>query len=177
MRRWPVEVDNLDSLVASRPAGAVATKLDWSAVDDDGFERLIFNLLADAAGYTNPLWLMKTRAADRGRDLSVERALVDPLSGTTHQRVIVQCKHTQAKSIGPVEASEAATKAELWEPPFDALIMATSGRFTADAVAWIEQHNRKKRLSIEMWPDSQLELLLASRPYLVEEFKLRPPSA
>ena len=55
------------------------------------------------------------------------------------------------------------------------LIIATSGRFTADAVALIEKHNHKgNRPQIEMWAESHLELLLARRPHLVSEFNLRP---
>jgi len=41
-------------------------------------------------------------------------------------------------------------------------------------VAWIEKHNDAgKQPTIEMWPESHLELLLARRPHLVAEFKLR----
>lgn len=53
------------------------------------------------------------------------------------------------------------------------LIIATSGRFTSDAVAWIEQHNHAgERPITEMWPDSQFETLLAERPHLVAESDL-----
>ena len=65
---------------------------------------------------------------------------------------------------------------KLWEPPpVDVLVIVTSGRFTADAVAWIEQHNnRRERPAIETWPESHLESLLAQRPPLVTELGLRP---
>jgi hypothetical protein len=37
---------------------------------------------------------------------------------------------------------ETVAQVALWEPPkVHVLIMATSGRFTADAVSWIERHN------------------------------------
>jgi hypothetical protein len=64
---------------------------------------------------------------------------------------------------------------KLWEPPrIDALVVATSGRFTSDAVAFIEKHNQSDTsLRIEMWTESHLELLLASRPSMIAEFKLR----
>ena len=55
-----------------------------------------------------------------------------------------------------------------------ALVIATSGRFTADAVAWIDKHNEAaNQPTIEMWAESHLELLLAQRPHLAAEFKLR----
>jgi hypothetical protein len=67
---------------------------------------------------------------------------------------------------------------ELWQPPrVDGLIIATTGRFTADAIALIEQHNQADRaLHIDMWADSHLEMLLAVRPHLIAEFRLRKPS-
>ena len=171
----PVEVADLGTLAASRPTGPVTTKLAWSVLDDDGFERLVFNLLCDAAGYENPLWLMKTRAPDRGRDLSVDRVIPDALSGVRRERVIVQCKHWLASSLNAKECMSAVGHVKLWEPPpVDVVIIATSGRFTADGVLWIERHNAERtRPQVEMWADSHLELLLASRPALVTEFRLR----
>jgi len=66
---------------------------------------------------------------------------------------------------------------KLWEPPpVDLVIIATSGRFSADAVKWIEDHNlARHRPRIEQWPDSRLETLLASRPHHVAAFRLREP--
>src|SRR5258708_14060064 len=62
-----------------------------------------------------------------------------------------------------------------WEPPLVVtLVIATSGRFTADGVRWVEQHNLSgKRPRVELWPESHLERLLARRPHLVASFKLR----
>ena len=171
----PVEVDNLVTLVRAKPSGPVTTKLNWLAITDEEFERLLFNIVADASDYTNPQWLMRTHAPDRGRDISVERISRDTLSGTKNQRVIIQAKHWQSKSVRPIDVSEALTQMALWQPPrVHVLIVATSGRFTADAVAWVEKHNDMgKQPVIEMWPDSHLELLLAQRPHLVAGFKLR----
>jgi hypothetical protein len=56
----------------------------------------------------------------------------------------------------------------------DVHIIATTGRFTSDAVSLIEKHNQSdSALRIEMWPESQLERLLASRPAIIAEFSLR----
>jgi hypothetical protein len=41
----PVEVDDLATLVASKPTGPVTTKLQWSAITDEDFERLLFNIM------------------------------------------------------------------------------------------------------------------------------------
>jgi hypothetical protein len=63
----------------------------------------------------------------------------------------------------------------LWQPPkVDILVVATSGRFTTDAIDFIEKHNQSDRaLRIEMWPESHLERLLAEWPALIAEFGLR----
>ncbi|MGH2864192.1 MAG: restriction endonuclease [Solirubrobacteraceae bacterium] len=171
----PIDATDLGALVAARPAGPVTTALHWAALDDDEFERLMFNLISQTAGYENARWLMKTRAPDRGRDLSVDRVVSDALSGTRRERVIIQCKHWLSRSIPMPECAAAVAAVKLWEPPVvDSLIIASSGRFTADAVQWIERHNEsRERPPIEVWADSHLEFLLASRAALVTEFGLR----
>ena len=64
---------------------------------------------------------------------------------------------------------------KLWEPPrVDVHVIATSGRFTSDAVAVVEKHNQSdSALRVEMWAESHLERLLASRPGIIAEFGLR----
>ena len=64
---------------------------------------------------------------------------------------------------------------ELWQPPrVDVLVVATTGRFTTDAVSLVERHNQSDNaLHIEMWPDSHLEGRLAAKPHLVGQFGLR----
>jgi hypothetical protein len=171
----PVAVDDLGALVEAKPGGPVTAKLDWAALSAEDFERLLFNIVADASDYANPQWLMHTNAPDQGRDISAEWISNDSLNSPKHQRVIIQAKHWQSKSVRPHDVSEALTQAMLWGPPrVHMLVIATSGRFTADAVRWVEQHNEAgKQPVIVMWPESHLELLLAERPHLVAAFKLR----
>jgi Restriction endonuclease len=171
----PVDADDLANILEQKPRGLVTTKLEWARLDDENFERLVFQLIGGAAGYENPAWLMKTKAPDRGRDLSVTRVVTDALSGTMRQRVIIQCKHWLAKSISIDDISTVKEQMTLWgEPPVDVLVIATSGRFSADAVAWIETHNAgDHRLKIEMWAESHVERLLASRPVLIAQYGLR----
>lgn len=131
----PMEVSDFASLAQAKPSGAVTAKLKWSAINEEDFERLLFNIVADAADYTNPQWVMHTNAPDRGRDISVERVSRDTLSGTKNQRVIIQAKHWLSKPIRRIDAYGALAPMALWEPPrVHALVLATSGRFTADAV-------------------------------------------
>jgi hypothetical protein len=118
---------------------------------------------------------MQTRAADKGRDLSVTRVVQDGLSGTQRYRVIIQCKHWTSRSVGFFDVSATKDQMALWpNPRVDVLVIATSGRFTADAVSWIEQHNANGHAPrIEMWAESHLERLLAARPGTIAEFGLR----
>lgn len=171
----PVGVEDLGSLVASRPVGPVTTALAWANLDDQSFERLIFSLISDTPGYENPEWLMQTRAPDRGRDLSATRVVQDELSGTSRSRVVIQCKHWLSRSVNLQEVAGAKDQMALWSNPrVDVLTIATSGRFTADAVAWIESHNASgASIKIEMWPESHLERVLAGRPAVIAEFGLR----
>jgi hypothetical protein len=170
-----VEVDDLGTLARETPASRVSSKLTWNRLDEEDFERLLFNLVAEADGYENARWLTHTKAPDRGRDISVDRRLVDSLGSATTQRVIIQAKHWQTKSVAPFDIQQALAPLSLWEPPaISVLVLATSGRFTSDAVAWAEKHNHEgRRPTIELWPDSHLERLLARRPDLVAEFHLR----
>jgi hypothetical protein len=171
----PIGIGDLAEVVSRRPEGAVSSRLAWERLSAEHFERLIYNLFAHTAGYENVTWAMRTNAPDRGRDITADRVKVDPLSGVQRSRVIVQCKHWTSRSIGAsVVASEVAT-VNLWDnPPADVLILVTSGRFTADALVAIEQHNaRRDHPTIEYWPESHLESLLAQRPGLVAEFDVR----
>ncbi|USZ51077.1 restriction endonuclease [Halomonas sp. DN3] len=171
----PVDVEDLGDLVSAKPRGPVATKLKWENLTDEEFERLIFALISSESGYENPEWLMKTNAPDRGRDLSVHRLHSDALGGTLRQRVIIQCKHWQSKSVGPADIATLKEQMKLWEPPrVDVHVIATSGRFTSDAVSVVEKHNQSdSALRVEMWAESHLERLLASRPGIIAEFGLR----
>lgn len=154
---------------------SVATPLAWSRLDADGFERLLFDLLRSFPEHHNVQWLSHTRAADRGRDLSMDRLIPLGAGRTRTERVIVQAKHWRAKSVGlpDIAATVAATK--VWEPPVvRTLIVATSGRFSADAIAWVERHNETGVAPfVELWPESHLETLLARRPDLVASHGLR----
>ena len=87
---------------------------------------------------------MQTRAPDRGRDLSLDRVLRDSTGSVRSERVIVQAKHWPKKSVGRSDVDDSGVP--LWQPPVvRGLIIATSGRFSADAVAYAEQHNEMVR--------------------------------
>ena len=171
----PVSVSDLTALSKSPPKGRVITALKWDSLDDGDFERLVYNLISDTEGYSNPGWFTHPNAADRGRDISVTRSVSDPLTGTETLRVLIQCKHWRSRGIGVSEVTTLLGQMRLWEPPKVAeLIIATTGKFTSDAVDYIEKRNHEREPPrIYMWPDSHLEWILASRPHLVAEFKLR----
>jgi hypothetical protein len=171
----PVAVEDLGTLAATQPTGAIATKLKWESLTDEDFERLIFALISTTKNYENPSWLTRTNTPDRGRDLSATRVAHDQLSGVMRSRVIVQCKHWLGKSVSLADLTVLKAAMSLWEPPkVDVLIVATSGRFTTDALDFVEKHNHSDyALRIEMWPESHLERLLAERPAFIAEFGLR----
>jgi hypothetical protein len=155
--------------------GSVSTVLLWSRLTDDGFERLLYDLLREYPEHQNVQWLTKTRAADRGRDLSFDRVLQDATGGSRIERVIVPAKHWQAKSIRPTDLAEALAGVKLWEPPaVHTLIVVTSGRFTSDAIAWQERHNYTVTPPhIDLWPENKLESLLAQKPHIAAAHGLR----
>lgn len=157
------------------PVRRAGLELAWSKIDSNVFERLIFQLLAETEGYENVEWLMKTNAPDHGRDVSALRLRRDPLSGHSSQRVAVQCKHWLSRSVRDDDVRQAVVSIEHWQdPPFDVLVIATSGRFTSDGIAAIERHNgRGGRPSVEVWNDAQLEVLLNERPHLIRAYDLR----
>jgi hypothetical protein len=47
----PSDVEDLVALVNTKPTGRVSTKLAWDVLDDEGFERLLFNIFSTAEGY------------------------------------------------------------------------------------------------------------------------------
>lgn len=171
----PIPEIDLGEAASARPAGGVSVGLAWTVLDDDGFERLLFDLLRSFPSYQNVEWLMKTRAPDRGRDLSAERVIRDDGGTTRTERVVVQAKHWTTKSVGPTDITNTLSTLSLWEPPvIRGLVLATSGRFTTDAVAVAEKHNADGKMPfIELWPDSRLETLLSQRPELTAGYGLR----
>lgn len=173
----PIPVPDIDlgAAGAADLTGGVTTALNWSVLQPDNFERLLFDLLRDLDGYQNVEWLMKTNAPDRGRDISLQRVVPDAAGTIRTDRVIVQAKHYTSKSVGPADVHGALASLELWEPPvIRSLIIATSSRFSSDAVSLAEKHNDLgKRPHIDLWPDSRLEMLLAQRPKLAITYGLR----
>lgn len=173
----PIPVPDIDLGVASaaRPTGAASTALNWAALEPDGFERLLYDLLRNLDGYQNVMWPTKTNAPDRGRDLSLEQVISGPGGTTRTDRVLVQAKHYKSKSVSPSDVQESLASLSLWEPPvIRTLIIATSSRFTSDAIGVIERHNEQgNQPYIEMWPDSHLEALLAQQPQLAITHGLR----
>ncbi|MFC9982885.1 restriction endonuclease [Gordonia sp. NPDC127522] len=173
----PLPVPEIDLGAASEAevTGAASTAMQWHELNDDEFERLLFDVLRGIPQYENVTWLMATRAPDRGRDLGLDRVLHDGSGTTRRERVIVQAKHWLSKSVNVSAVSDTLANMPLWTPPVvNGLIIATSGRFTVDAVDWIERHNNTGNAPmIEMWPDSRLESLLSQRPGLVAAYGLR----
>jgi hypothetical protein len=173
----PVPVPDMDlgQAAAGHLTGTATIALPWDRLDDGGFERLLYDLLRDLPDHHNVQWLMQTRAPDRGRDLSLDRVLRDSTGSVRSERVIVQAKHWLKRSVGPAEVADTVAAIKLWQPPVvRGLVIATSGRFSADAVAWAEKHNNDGAAPfIELWPESKLETLLAQKPYLAAAHGLR----
>lgn len=171
----PVPAIDLGEAASGELVGVATLALPWEILDDDGFERLLFDLLRSYSKHENVQWLMRTRAPDRGRDLSMERTLNDGTGGVRRERVIVQAKHWRSRSVGVKEIATTVAQCEHWQPPpVRGLIIATSGRFSADAVDWTEKHNERAALPlIELWSESKLETLLAERPHLAAARGLR----
>lgn len=170
----PSQINDLGVAASGELSGSATTALQWSEIDDDGFERLLFNLLSSFDEHHNVKWLMKTRAPDRGRDLSLERILRTPTGESRVERVLVQAKHWRSKSIGDNDIAALVAKAETWSPPFHAVIMATSGRFTTDAVTWSElRASSGRRPDVELWSEADLERLLSRLPSIAAAHGLR----
>jgi hypothetical protein len=171
----PVPDIDLGKAAGGHLTGTATIALPWDRLDDEGFERLLYDLLRDIPEYHNVQLLMQTRAADRGRDLSLDRVLRDSTGSVRNERVIVQAKHWLTRSVGPTEVANTVAIIKLWPPPVvRGLVIATSGYFSADAVAWTEKHNNDGAAPfIELWPKSKLESLLAQKPHLAAAHGLR----
>jgi hypothetical protein len=171
----PVPDMDLGHAAGAHLTGRATSALPWDRLDDDGFERLLYDLLRDIPEHQNVQWLMQTRAPDRGRDLSLDRVQQDSTGSVRTERVIVQAKHWLRRSVGPDDVAATVARMTLWQPPVvRCLVIATSGRFSVDAVDWTERHNNTGNLPlVEMWPESRLETLLAQKPYIAAAHGLR----
>jgi len=171
----PVNVDDLQLLADAQPTGPVSTALRWDVIDAEAFERVVFELIRATEGYENANWLMNTHAADRGRDIEVERVVSDPLAGSLRTRVMIQCKHWRSKPVALPDIVACLESVRLWEPPpIDTLVIVSSGRFTQDAVQWVEKRRAERIVPrVDIWAENHLEMLLARRPQLISRFRLR----
>jgi hypothetical protein len=171
----PVPDVDLGEIGKAELTGHATTILNWTAINPEGFERLLFDIFNRLDGYQNVQLLMNTNAPDRGRDISLERVVSDSSGTIRTERVIVQAKHYTSKPVGAVDVQSSLASLSTWEPPvIRFLIIATSNAFSADAVQVIEKHNENgKQPQIEMWPVSKLELLLSQRPKLAITYGLR----
>jgi len=171
----PVPHIDLGQASAGNLTGKATVALPWERLDDEGFERLLYDLLLSIPEYENVQWLMSTHAPDRGRDISVTHVIRGSTGSVRHERVIVQAKHWLKKSVGPGDVSNTLAAIKLWQPPVvRGLIIATSGHFTGDGVSWIDMHNDKGDSPwIDPWPRSKLETLLAQKPSLAVAHGLR----
>ncbi|MDO4718510.1 MAG: restriction endonuclease [Propionibacteriaceae bacterium] len=176
---FPVPDIDLGKAASAGPAGGISTAILWPTLDADAFERLLFELFRGFPSYQNVDWLMKTRAPDRSRDLSAERVIRDDGGTIRIERVVIQAKHWTSRSVAATDIHNAMAALPIWEPPvIRGLIVATSGRFTSDAVAVAEKHNADGKMPyIELWPDSRLETLLSERPDLIATYALRSGSS
>ena len=60
----PVDASDLGEVVSEHPIGSVSTRLKWSALCDEEFERLVYQLISEARGYDNVQWLQVTTRPD-----------------------------------------------------------------------------------------------------------------
>jgi hypothetical protein len=82
-------------------------------------------------------------------------------------------KHWKSKSVGHTEISDLISAAQLWTGPVKLVIAATSGSFTDQAVLLADQHNfTRDGAYIDLWPASELEVMLAKYPSLIQDFGL-----
>lgn len=173
----PVPVPEIDLGIAAvgKLTGSATIALHWERLDDTGFERLVYDIFRHLDKHQNVDWLQRTRAPDRGRDLSCERVTEDGAGGTRVERVIVQAKHWRTKSVGLHDISANVDYMSLLSPPVvRILVIVTSGTFTFDAIEWAERHNAKGNAPmIELWSHSRLESILTTFPELVAEHGLR----
>ena len=145
-----------------------AVPLNWSAINENEFERLMYRLFALNDEFDNVQWLQDTNAPDGGRDISAIRC-------SNQNRVLIQVKH-YISSIGPTIISDTVTKAETWHPPFKEVIMLSSGTYTRDAIAWVENHNDRHfgvRPIVTLESGGQIEVMLTHHPYLIAGLGLR----
>lgn len=169
-----IDIDDLGAAASGDISGKATSALNWDAVSDAAFERVLFDLLQAFPAHHNVKWLTKTNAPDRGRDLSFDRSIETPTGEVRTESVMVQAKHWRSKSVPPDELAKVVAQAETWPSAFHVVIVATSGRFTTDAVTWAEKRAKSgSRPDVELWCDADLERLLARHPSIAAAHGLR----
>jgi hypothetical protein len=171
----PVPSIDLGTAAAAGASGDVTTRIDWSKISSEEFERLLADLLSALPGYQNVMWVTKHNAPDGGRDLTAEKVYSDSGGLVRTDRVIVQAKHHTATSLSHADLAHMLADLQLLEPPpVDWLIVATTGALTARAHEFVERHNNSRtRPFIDMWAEHRLTGIVTQKPGLVAAYRLR----
>lgn len=161
----PLPVPNMDlgAAALATPFAGNRLRFSWEALKAEDFEELIFRLFERFPTYMNVQLLTKTNATDRGRDISTDRIISDESGLDRIERTFIQAKHWQSQSLSPRDITESFSSLKTWQPPvIRALIIVTSGRFSANAVDVAEKHNTEGNMPfITLWANTHLESVLS----------------
>lgn len=151
-----------------KPPIKAVQKFNWSVLNDEDFERLIFRLFFEMNDeFDNVQWLQKTKSPDSGRDISAERK-------SNGNRVMIQCRH-QKSSLDAMDVQTLVTKAETWNPAFQEVFVVTTSAFTQEAVRWVENHNANPgvRPIVKLESGGHVEVMITKYPSLIAHMGIR----
>jgi hypothetical protein len=139
---------------------------DWTKLTEAAFEELVFALISSDPAFGDTEWVYPYANTIR-RDISTVRAATNSEGRCACLRTLVQCRHPVSGQISFEELMLVKEQVALWnDPPFDVIVLATSGRFTDEAQRWAVVHNAASRKPrFELFSRDKLEQMLTLQTF------------
>jgi hypothetical protein len=138
--------------------------LDWSALADQEFEELCYDIMENS-GFVNLSWIGR-KGKDRGRDILAEKQLTE--LGKMHvEKWLVQCKKYLTRSPSPSDLENDLAWADFHSP--DVFLIMLTNTLSADTLDWLDRVADKRNYGVEVIDEKQLRNLLDDQKELKSE--------
>ncbi len=144
--------------------------IDWSLIDPEKFEKLIYFLL-DSIGMKNIIWRKGGSgvcATDSGRDLECENHIIEEDGSIKIEKWWIEVKY-RTNTLKKMKVQETLINA-VGYPDVDVICIATNNVITNPTLDWINVFKQNKDIKIVIWQGHKIEKIIKDNPSLIYRF-------
>ena len=145
--------------------------IDWTLIDPEKFEKLIYFLL-DSIGMKNIIWRKGgpgVSATDGGRDLECEDNIIERDGSVRTEKWWIEVKY-RTNTLEKRKVQETLMNAFV-SPDVDVICIATNNVITNPTQDWIDKFKeQKKAKKIVIWQGHNLENIIKNNPSFIYRF-------